>query len=117
MNTTKTKYMKDRNKNGDPRVSPVDGAELEEVNEFVYLGLLVTTDNDTSKEIKKSRLLWITKNPDIRSSATQHEANDVQNTDQTSSPLQPRDLDNAARGRTSPWSTDGRKCVAKVHEP
>ena len=68
----------------------VDGDELEEVNKFVYLGSLVTADNDTSQESRwKSHLLWITKNPDIRSSATPHEAYDVQNTDQTSSPLRP----------------------------
>ncbi|XP_052562347.1 uncharacterized protein LOC128092490 [Culex pipiens pallens] len=56
MNTTKTKYMKGRgSKDVDPpRLTPlaVDGDVLEEVSEFVYLGSLVTADNDTSLEIR-----------------------------------------------------------------
>ncbi|XP_052564908.1 uncharacterized protein LOC128093134 [Culex pipiens pallens] len=56
MNTTKTKYMKGRGSKdvGPPSLTPltVDGDELEEVSEFVYLGSLVTADNDTSKEIR-----------------------------------------------------------------
>ena len=57
MNTSKTKYMRDRgSKEVDlPCLRPlaVDGDELEEVDEFVYLGSLVTADNDTSKEIRR----------------------------------------------------------------
>ena len=55
MNTTKTKYMRGRGSKdvGPPILTPlaVDGDELEEVDEFVYLGSLETADNDTSKEI------------------------------------------------------------------
>ena len=57
MNTSKTKYMRGRgSKEVDPpclRPLAVDGDELEEVDEFVYLGSLVTADNDTSKEIRR----------------------------------------------------------------
>ena len=56
MNTTKTKYMKGRGSKdvNPPCLTPlaVDGDELEEVDEFVYLGSLVTADNNTSKSIQ-----------------------------------------------------------------
>ena len=65
MNTTKTKYMRGRgSKYMRGRGSPtcltalaVDGDELEEVDKFVYLGSLVTADNNTSKEIRKRILV------------------------------------------------------------
>ena len=54
MNTSKTKYMRSRgSKEVDPpclRPLAVDGDELEEVNEFVYLGSLVSADNDTRRD-------------------------------------------------------------------
>ena len=56
MNTTKTKYMRERvDSENPPYPTPlaVDGDELEEVEEFVYLGSLVTADNNASKEIRK----------------------------------------------------------------
>ena len=34
----------------------IDGDEIEVVDEFVYLGSLVTADNDTSREIRDA--LW-----------------------------------------------------------
>ena len=50
------KYMKGRgSKNDDPPCLTslaVDGDKLEEVNEFVYLGSLITADNNTSQEIQ-----------------------------------------------------------------
>ena len=57
MNATKTKYMRGRrSKTGSPSCLiplAVDGDELEKVDEFVYFGSLVTTENNTSKEIRK----------------------------------------------------------------
>ena len=50
MNTTKTQYSENT-----ACLMPlaVDGDELEEVDEFVYLGSLVSAGNNTSKEIRK----------------------------------------------------------------
>ena len=55
MNKSKTKYMRGRGSKevGGQRPLAVDGDELEEMDEFVYLGSLVTADNDTSKEIRR----------------------------------------------------------------
>ena len=57
MNTTKTKYMRGKWSKSEnlAYLTPlaVDGDELEEVDEFVYLGSLVTAENNTSKEIRK----------------------------------------------------------------
>ena len=57
MNTTKTKYMRERgSKTGSPVcLTPlaVDENELEEVDKFVYLGSLVTAENNTRKEMRK----------------------------------------------------------------
>ena len=57
INATKTKYMRGRgsredNVNLPPRVQ-IGGDEIEVVDEFVYLGSLVTADNDTSREIQR----------------------------------------------------------------
>ena len=71
----------------------MDGDELEVVDEFVYLGSLVTAENNTSKEIRKRILagnpclFWTTEDPSIESSATPHEADTVQNLDPTGCPL------------------------------
>jgi len=57
INTSKTKYMlaggteRDRARLG--RIVMIDGDELEVVDEFVYLGSLVTEDNRTSREIRR----------------------------------------------------------------
>lgn len=57
INTSKTKYMlagateRDRNRLGSSVV--IDGDEFEVVEEFVYLGSLVTADNNTSREIRR----------------------------------------------------------------
>ena len=57
INTSKTKYMlacgteHDRASLGSSVT--IDGDELEVVDEFVYLGSLVTSDNDTSREIRR----------------------------------------------------------------
>ena len=138
MNTMKTKYMKGRGSKNDHlphfTILAVDGDELEEVNEFVYLGSLVTADNDTSKEIQSihaGNRAYFGLRKTLTSDQVQRRTKlTMCNTDQTSSPLRPRVLDNAARGRTYPWifrpegatndlrwSTDGEKCVAKAHEP
>ena len=63
----------------------VDGDELEEVNKFVYLGSLVTADNDTSQEIQTRILAGNRAYFGLRKTLT----SDVQNTDQTSSHLRP----------------------------
>ena len=55
INTTKKKERKGV-ENWEPSQSTplaVDGDELEEVDEFVYLESLVTAENNTSKEIRK----------------------------------------------------------------
>jgi Reverse transcriptase (RNA-dependent DNA polymerase) len=57
INASKTKYMRGRgsrevNVSLPPRVL-IDGDEIEVVDEFVYLGSLVTADNDTSREIQR----------------------------------------------------------------
>src|SRR5450830_781585 len=57
INATKIKYMRGRgsredNVNLPPRVQ-IGGDEIEAVDEFVYLGSLVTADNDTSREIQR----------------------------------------------------------------
>ncbi|XP_055539027.1 uncharacterized protein LOC129726410 [Wyeomyia smithii] len=57
INASKTEYMKgggskENNVSLPPRIT-VDGDELEVVDEFVYLGSLVTADNNTSKEIRR----------------------------------------------------------------
>ncbi|XP_055537199.1 uncharacterized protein LOC129725408 [Wyeomyia smithii] len=57
INASKTKYMKGRgsredNANLPPRVQ-IGGDEIEVVDELVYLGSLVTADNDTSREIQR----------------------------------------------------------------
>ena len=60
INASKTKYMKGRGSREDsnsisnlpPRVQ-IGGDEIEVVDEFVYLGSLVTADNDTSREIQR----------------------------------------------------------------
>ena len=93
MNTTKTKYMQGMgSKNENPVcLTPlaVDGDELEEVDEFVYLRSLITADNNISKAYSswKSCLFWTTEDTSIRSSATPHEADAVQNLDTTGYPL------------------------------
>jgi endonuclease/exonuclease/phosphatase family metal-dependent hydrolase len=57
INTAKTKYMlaggteADRARLGS--TVTIDGDEFEVVDEFVYLGSLVTADNDTSREIRR----------------------------------------------------------------
>ncbi|XP_058064584.1 uncharacterized protein LOC131214222 [Anopheles bellator] len=57
INASKTKYMlasgteADRQRLGSSIV--IDGDEFEVVDEFVYLGSLVTSDNDTSREIRR----------------------------------------------------------------
>src|SRR5450830_141447 len=57
INTSKTKYMlacgteHDRARLGSSVT--IDGDEFEVVDEFVYLGSLVTADNDTSREIRR----------------------------------------------------------------
>ena len=55
VNTSKTKYMKgSRDDNASlPQRIWIDGDEIEVVDEFVYLGSLVTADNDTSREIRR----------------------------------------------------------------
>ena len=58
VNASKTKYMKGRGSK-DSSVNPpsttvlIDGNDVEVVDEFVYLGSLVTADNNTSSEIKR----------------------------------------------------------------
>ncbi|XP_065085707.1 uncharacterized protein LOC135707755 [Ochlerotatus camptorhynchus] len=57
INASKTKCMKGRGSREDnvslpPRVQ-IDGNEIEMVDEFVYLGSLVTAENDTSREIQR----------------------------------------------------------------
>lgn len=55
MNTTKTKYLRGRGtKDTNLKSTPlaVDGDELEKVDEFKYLGSLLTANNDTIKEIQ-----------------------------------------------------------------
>ncbi|XP_058836721.1 uncharacterized protein LOC131693148 [Topomyia yanbarensis] len=57
INTSKTKYMigrgsREENENRPLRVC-IGGDEIEVVEEFVYLGSLVTADNDTSREIRR----------------------------------------------------------------
>ena len=57
INVSKTKYMlaggtdRDRERLGSSIT--IDGDEFEVVDEFVYLGSLVTADNDTSREIRR----------------------------------------------------------------
>ena len=57
INVSKTKYMlaggtdRDRERSGSSIT--IDGDEFEVVDEFVYLGSLVTADNDTSREIRR----------------------------------------------------------------
>ena len=57
VNVSKTKYMlangseRDRNRLGS-RVT-IDGDEFEVVQEFVYLGSMITADNDNSREIRR----------------------------------------------------------------
>ena len=57
INASKTKYMRSRGSREDtidlPSRIVIDGDEIEVVDEFVYLGSLVTADNDTSREIKR----------------------------------------------------------------
>ena len=68
----------------------MDGDELEEVDEFVFLGLLVTADNNASKEIRKRILAGnraYYEDPSIGSSATPHDADAVQNLNATGYPL------------------------------
>jgi hypothetical protein len=57
INASKTKYMRGRgsrenNVNLPPRIQ-IGGDEFEVVDEFVYLGSLVTADNETSREIQR----------------------------------------------------------------
>ncbi|XP_055623150.1 uncharacterized protein LOC129766599 [Toxorhynchites rutilus septentrionalis] len=56
INASKTKYMVGRGSKEKavslPRTVTVDGDELEVVDEFVYLGSLITADNNTTKEIR-----------------------------------------------------------------
>ena len=56
-NTSKTKYTEGRGSRDDnvslPQRIWIDGDEIEVVDEFVYLGLLVTADNDTNREIQR----------------------------------------------------------------
>ena len=57
INATKTKYMRGRGSKETnlnlPENITIDGDVIEVVDEFVYLGSLVTADNNTSSEIKK----------------------------------------------------------------
>ncbi|XP_055610109.1 uncharacterized protein LOC129757033 [Uranotaenia lowii] len=59
INTSKTKYMlacgseTDRTRLSSNNKVTIDGDELEIVEDFVYLGSLVTADNDTSREIRR----------------------------------------------------------------
>jgi len=57
INTSKTKYMRGRGSKEDdmrlPQRVSIDGDEFEVVDEFVYLGSLVTADNNTSREIQR----------------------------------------------------------------
>lgn len=57
INVSKTKYMRGRGSRDDnadlPSRVQIDGDEIEVVDEFVYLGSLVTADNDTSREIQR----------------------------------------------------------------
>ncbi|XP_055600194.1 uncharacterized protein LOC129749279 [Uranotaenia lowii] len=58
-NTSKTKYMlacgseTDRTRLSSNNKVTIDGDELEIVEDFVYLGSLVTADNETSREIRR----------------------------------------------------------------
>lgn len=57
INATKTKYMRGRGSrehqiNLPPQIL-IDGDEIEVVNDFVYLGSLVTAENDTSGEVRR----------------------------------------------------------------
>ena len=57
INASKTKYMRGRGSREDnvnlPSRIQIGGDEIEVVDEFVYLGSLVTADNDTSREIQR----------------------------------------------------------------
>lgn len=57
VNTSKTKYMRGRGSKETslrlPQTKRIDGDEIEVVDEFVYLGSLVTADNNTSSEIQR----------------------------------------------------------------
>ncbi|XP_055598363.1 uncharacterized protein LOC129747955 isoform X1 [Uranotaenia lowii] len=59
INTSKTKYMlacgseTDRTRLSSNNKVTIDGDELEIVEDFIYLGSLVTADNDTSREIRR----------------------------------------------------------------
>ena len=57
INTSKTKYMlayaTDSARDELGRAVTIDGDEFEVVDEFVYLGSMVTKDNDTSREIRR----------------------------------------------------------------
>ncbi|XP_055610743.1 uncharacterized protein LOC129757503 [Uranotaenia lowii] len=59
INTSKTKYKlacgseTDRTRLSSNNKVTIDGDELEIVEDFVYLGSLVTADNDTSREIRR----------------------------------------------------------------
>lgn len=57
INTSKTKYMlaygSDRNRNQLGSSVTIDGDVFEVVNEFIYLGSMLTSDNDNSREIRR----------------------------------------------------------------
>ena len=52
MNKKKTKVMVMGKENSDANIQ-VEGEEIECVNQFIYLGSLISNDNDCSKEIKR----------------------------------------------------------------
>ena len=75
----------------------MDGDKLEEVDEFVYLGSIVTADNDTSKEIRRRILAENRTYFGLRKTLTSDRV--LRRTKLTLySPLRPRNLDIAGGG-------------------
>src|SRR5450830_1231975 len=76
----------------------IDGDELEVVDEFVYLGSLVASDNDTSREIRRCIISGSCAYYGLHKHLRSNRLSPVQNAHKTGCPLRARDVDIARGG-------------------
>uniref|UniRef100_A0A023ELL0 Putative rte ele1 orf1-h 1e-60-j 4 n=1 Tax=Aedes albopictus TaxID=7160 RepID=A0A023ELL0_AEDAL len=141
INVSKAKYMMAKgSREESPRPPPriyIDGDEIEAVEEFVYLGSLVTADNDTSRQIQRRIVAGNRAYFGLRRTLRLNK--DRRHMKLTiykmllrplCSPIWARSMDPTCRGSTCPWifrtegvayhlrrSADGRRNLEKVNEP
>ncbi|XP_062710769.1 uncharacterized protein LOC134288870 [Aedes albopictus] len=139
VNASKTKYMlvggteHDRIRLGSNVT--INGDTFEVVEEFVYLGSLLTADNNVSREIRRriisgSRAYYRpAEETAVEKDSPTHQMHHVQNANKTGGPLRARDMDHARGGPTSTRSfratrakndlrrCAGEQCVAEKDEP